>query len=295
MMRKLLLTTITLFLLCANLPDELIAQEIPRKSPNAIVEQRVGLTDITIAYCRPAMMDRPIWGNVVPHGEIWRTGDNEATTISFTDDVTIQNKIVPAGMYSLYSIPHEKVWIIILNKKTGLQGTEGYNEKEDLLRIKAKPEDANFSERMTFGFENIEFGSADLVLNWGKLKVAFEIQVEFDEKAMANIKKAIAEARDDKTRARVFSTGAQYCAETGNHLKEGLKWIQSAREYDKENWYYWWLEGKLLAGLNKIGKAIQSASLAIKYGEAHFSVEGKKFVYRPEIMKDIEVWRKNAN
>jgi hypothetical protein len=91
--------------------------DLPRPSPKATVSQQVGLTDVSIAYCRPGVKGREIWGALVPYGEVWRTGANEATTITFSSDVTVQGNPVAAGTYGLFTLPGKDEWTVILNRR----------------------------------------------------------------------------------------------------------------------------------------------------------------------------------
>jgi len=89
----------------------------PRPSPNATLTQSVGLTDITIKYSRPGVKGRTIWGGLVPYDAVWRTGANEATTITFSDDVTVGGTKVPKGTYALFTVPGRDTWDVVLNKQ----------------------------------------------------------------------------------------------------------------------------------------------------------------------------------
>ena len=117
-------------------PTEL---NIPRVSQRGTVSQRIGLSDITIVYHRPEVGGREIWGKTVPFGKVWRSGANENTTISFTDDVTIEGKPLAAGTYGLHTIPDKDQWTIIFSKNSTSWGSFSYDEKEDALRVTVKP------------------------------------------------------------------------------------------------------------------------------------------------------------
>lgn len=150
--------------------------EEPRVSPNAAVSQTIGTTEVRITYGRPQVNDRTIFGELVPYGEVWRTGANEATTISFSSDVTIEGESLSAGTYSLYTIPERDSWTIIFNNVANQWGTE-YDEREDALRVQVSPESAPHQEMMTFLFEEVTDTSATCVLRWAEVRVPFEIQV----------------------------------------------------------------------------------------------------------------------
>ena len=116
-----------------------IELRLPTLSQRAIGTQRIGLTDITVNYCRPLVGGREIWGKAVPYGQTWRSGANENTTISFTDDVSVEGHALPAGTYGLHTIPAADQWTIIFSKNSTSWGSFSYNDKEDALRVNVKP------------------------------------------------------------------------------------------------------------------------------------------------------------
>lgn len=174
---------VPLFFLLAFLTAPALAQERgndeARVSPNAAVSQTIGTTEVRITYGRPSVNDRTIFSEdgLVPYGEVWRTGANEATTISFSDDVTVQGESLSAGTYSLYTIPGEDTWTLIFNDVANQWGTE-YDESEDVLRVEATPESAPEREMLMFYFEDVDETSGTAVLHWADTRVPFEIQVE---------------------------------------------------------------------------------------------------------------------
>ena len=141
-----------LLLVFMILSSIVIAQDFrtPRPSPDATVSQYVGVTNITIDYSCPGVKDRKIWGELVPFGEVWRTGANEATTITFTDAVSINGNELPAGTYGIHCIPNLSEWEIIFSKDTDVDASSTYDAKKDVLKIMAKPEEHHFMERMAF-------------------------------------------------------------------------------------------------------------------------------------------------
>ena len=153
------------------------ASNKPRTSPNASISQTIGVTKVTISYGRPGVKGRKIWGELVPYGEVWRTGANEATAISLTRNVTIEGQELPAGTYALFTIPNEDEWTIIFNKNPKQWGAFDYDPRLDALRVKVKPEPADHKEWMSFSFMDLSANSAKLVLRWEKLAVPLKIQV----------------------------------------------------------------------------------------------------------------------
>lgn len=173
----------TLLLLVAGLSTPTLAQERgndeARVSPNAAVSQTIGTTEVRLTYGRPSVNDRTIFSDdgLVPYGDVWRAGANEATTISFSSDVTVQGEPLSAGTYSLYAIPGANTWTIIFNDVANQWGTE-YDKSEDVLRVEATPESASNREMMTFFFEDVTETSGTCVLHWADVRVPFEIQVD---------------------------------------------------------------------------------------------------------------------
>jgi hypothetical protein len=171
------ISVVLLAFLCIN--ELSIAQERSndktRVSPNAAVSQTIGTTDISITYGRPSVNDRTIFGGLVPFNEVWRTGANESTVITFSDDVEIEGTPIEAGTYSLYTLPGKNEWSIIINDKLSW-GTQ-YDKSEDVARVRVKPEKGQHVEQFIIYFENVTDSSADVVLHWDDTKVPFTIKV----------------------------------------------------------------------------------------------------------------------
>lgn len=151
------------------------SNEEARVSPNASVSQTIGTTEVTITYGRPKAKGRTIFGDLVPYDAVWRTGANEATTITFSDDVTVNGESLSAGTYSLFSIPQEGEWTIIFNSVATQWGAYDYDDSQDVLRISATPEPAGMHEMLTFTFEDVGDGSGTCVMRWAETEVSFEI------------------------------------------------------------------------------------------------------------------------
>ena len=143
-------------------------------SPNAAVSQTIGLTVVELTYGRPGVRDREIFGGLVPFNEVWRTGANESTAITFSGDVLFEGELVEEGTYSLYTIPGEDSWAIIINNKLSW-GTE-YDESEDVLRVDVDAEESHFLEQMMIYFENISEESGDLIIHWADTRVSIQIE-----------------------------------------------------------------------------------------------------------------------
>ena len=141
-------------------------------SPTAKAEGKASDKSIVIDYAQPSVKGRKIWGDLVPMDKVWRTGANSATTITLDKDVKIEGQALKAGKYALFTIPNEKEWTIIFNKKADQWGSYDYSDKEDVLRVKVKPgKSAAFTERMTFAVAN------NMVkLMWENVEVGFKVE-----------------------------------------------------------------------------------------------------------------------
>ena len=177
-MKPAILFCISLLLLTIGQPNNTFAQEElkPRPSPMYIATVKYENTYVKVTYCRPHMKGREIFGELVPFGEVWRTGANEATEITFTSDVKISGKRVPAGTYTLFSIPDEDEWTVILNSDLGQWGSYRYNQNHDVIRFKARVTSLEkVYEPFTIEFE-LNGDNADLAMMWDKTKASFTIE-----------------------------------------------------------------------------------------------------------------------
>jgi hypothetical protein len=168
-----------LFLLSLSLiSGEVLAQNNGvRISPKAAVKQTVGFTDVEIDFSRPGVKGREIWGGLVPYNKVWRAGANEATKITFSDDVKVNGNILKAGRYGFFAIPSEDNWILICNKVADQWGAFEYNEAEDVLRIEVTPEEGYFQEWLDYTITKTSETTAVVKLEWEKLKVPFTVEV----------------------------------------------------------------------------------------------------------------------
>lgn len=174
---KSLTTLILTFLMIGFLSLPAVAQERgsdeARVSPNATVSQTIGTTEVLVTYGRPGVRDRDIFGGLVAYGQVWRTGANESTVVVFSDDVMIEGEEVPEGTYSIYTVPGEDEWTIILNEKLSW-GTE-YDESMDFTRVTVEPEESFNVEQMMIYFEDISENEGDLVIHWDDTRVPVTI------------------------------------------------------------------------------------------------------------------------
>ena len=195
---------------------------IPRVSQRGTVSQRIGLTDITITYHRPELGGREIWGKTVPFGKVWRAGANENTTITFSDDVSVEGKPLAAGTYGLHTIPDKDQWTIIFSKNSTSWGSFSYDEKEDALRVNTKPQAADFREALTYTFEEVKPDSAAATLRWEKLAVPVHISVDVKAVVLRSIKNELRSVGGFTWAG--YDEAAQWCLDNNYNLEEALKW-----------------------------------------------------------------------
>lgn len=260
------------------------AQELPQASPPSKIEQRIGLTDVSIRYSRPSVKERKIWGEIVPYRTIWRTGANACTVISFSDNVSINGQILPAGEYSFFTIPTENEWTVIFNKNTKLWGSDGYKQEDDALRLSIKPDmNAPFTETMLFAFDNIKIDGADLQLMWANMKLSFRISTDTDTKALANIKKAVVEAENTY---RTYNASATYLLDANKDLPQALEWAKKSVAMQEKFWNLYTLS-RAYAANNMTKEAIATAEKSLKLAQ-----ESKQEAYIKMNQKNIEEWKK---
>jgi hypothetical protein len=150
-----------------------------RPSPPGTAEVTIQGKKITIEYSRPSLRGRKaMGGDLVPYGRVWRTGANEATTLTTEADLNIGGAIVPAGKYTLYTLPSEGTWKLIISKQTGQWGTV-YNENQDLARVNMKTSGLKDTvEQFTIAFDKQAMNSATLMLQWENTQLSVEVSVQ---------------------------------------------------------------------------------------------------------------------
>src|SRR5271154_5255551 len=165
--------------------------DLPDPSQKAEISQRIGLTDITIAYHRPLVKDRKVWGGLVPYGKVWRAGANINTTITFSDPVTIDGHALDKGTYGLHMIPNADEWTIIFSKNATSWGSFTYDQAEDALRVTVKPKASDMHNALTYDFDQLQPDSAVVVLEWVKGAAPFKVSVAVGEVVQASLKKQL--------------------------------------------------------------------------------------------------------
>ena len=251
----------------------------PRPSPDATVTQFVGVTEVKIDYSSPAVKGRKIWGELVPFGEVWRTGANEATTITFSDAVKVNGTELAAGTYGIHTIPGESEWEFIFSKDTKIDGSSNFDKEKEVLRVKAKPEEHHFMERMTFLFTNVTDNSVSVNLLWDKLNVSFNIEINTQELFLSK-------AREQLSWSPTFQA-AQYCLTTNTNLEEAYKWIEASCLISEVYW-----NTRVKAQIqNKLGMKSEAIATMEKAIELGSKMESAPFDF-DNMKKMLEDWKK---
>lgn len=240
------------------LADSSSGQQIrmPSPSPFAELNQTVGLTDITIAYSRPSVKGRTIFGDLVPYDKIWRTGANMATKITFSDNVKIEGKELAAGTYALFTIPGEDEWTLILNKDADQPGTSRYDESKDALRIQVKSENIDAGvETLLIDVNAIRNDHAYLLIAWQNTVVTARIDVNTDEMVMADINRAM----DPASEAGKYWAAANYYYETDRDLSQALDWINKSIALGNNRFWVVHVKAKIQQKLGHCTDAVATA------------------------------------
>ena len=280
-MKKVILSIFTFCLLMSV--SQLQAQiQTPAPSPSCKTEQVVGLTTVKLDYSRPSVKGRELFVDVEAWGQIWRTGANQSTKISFSDDVKIEGHDVPAGTYALYSIPDPTNFTIMLYKDLKLGGyVAKYDEANELVRFKVKTQKTQDNvESFHIHIGNLKSNSADIALMWGPYYVPFKLETEVD----AKVQKQIDAAMGGPSRGEYY-TAARYYLDNDKDMNKALTWIQAANKIDAKFWQMR-VEAQILAKMGKYKEAIATAQKSTAMAE-----EAKNAGYPKMNAKSIAKWK----
>ena len=238
----------------------------PQPSPFQKIEQKVGLTDVTLEYSRPSMKGRAIMGNLVPFGAIWRTGANANTKITFSDDVEVGGKTLKAGSYAIYTKPGNSNWEVYFYSDSNNSGTP---KKWDDSKVAAQvsvpvypiPMDI---ETFTMSFDDLKSDSAMLGMMWEKTYVGVPIKVGTDKTVSESIQKVMNGPNEND-----YYASAVYYLESGKDIKQAKTWIDKSMEMTKEP-AFWQLRQKALIYAKAGDKkgAIEAAKKSMELAKA---------------------------
>lgn len=265
---------------------------LPTVSPGARVGQTVGLTQIEIVYHRPAVDGRALWGELVPWGQVWRTGANENTTITFSTDVTIEDQQLEAGTYGLHTVPGEEAWTVIFSRDHRAWGSYAYDEANDALRVTTQPTEAAHQERLQFSFGELTERSATVHLRWGTLDVPFTVGVDTEATVLASI-------RDQLKGLGAFSwiaphEAAQWCLDHDTHLEEALAWadqsIQAEPRFANQS-----VRASLLRKLDRNAEADAAMAAALQVaGPGELHNYGRSLQAEGKLDEAMAIFKRNA-
>jgi len=195
---------------------------LPRISQHGVTTQTIGISTVTIEYSRPLAGTREVWGKIVPYGKVWRAGANENSTITFSDDVSIEGKPLPAGTYGLHMIPDKDQWTIIFSKNSTSWGSFSYDEKEDALRVTVKPATDQAFDTLTYTFDDVKPDSAAATLRWEKIAVPFRVSVDVKAAVLKSIRNQLRSVGGFTWSG--YDEAANWCLDNNYNLEEALKW-----------------------------------------------------------------------
>ncbi len=230
--------------------------KIPAPSPTQTIKQDFALASIELSYSRPGVKGRKVFGDLVPFGNVWRTGANNATTITFGDDVMIGGTKITPGKYGLLTIPDKKEWTIIISKQLDVTSPAAYKQDMDVVRVNVPVMSMTDAvETFTMQFANIKPASCELHLMWDKTAVALPISTDVETKVMAQIDQLM--NKDN----RPYFNAAMYYMDNGKDLNQALAWFDKAADLQPTAF---WIHHQRANCLAKLGKKAEAKAAAEK-------------------------------
>jgi hypothetical protein len=232
----------------------------PQPSPTTTVKQNFGLSNVELSYSRPAMKGRKIFGVLVPFGNVWRTGANNATTLTFGDGVTIGGTNIAAGKYGLLTIPDKSSWTIIISKQTDVTSPAAYKQASDVVRVTVPTSKIKSSvESFTIQFANISATKCELQISWANTMVTLPIETEVESKVMAQINNVM----NDTSSNKPYFNAAMYYLENNKDLNTALGWFDKAATANPAAFWVLHQKANCLAKLGRKEEAIAAANKSI--------------------------------
>jgi hypothetical protein len=236
----------------------------PQPSPSSKIEQTVGLTNVTLEYSRPSMRGRVVFGDLVPYGQLWRTGANANSKITFSDNVIIDGQELKKGTYAIYTIPYEKTWnVLFYNDATNWGNPQKWDDSKVAAKttVAIQPMDMKV-ETFTLSIDDIENGSAVLGILWENVYVGVKFEVPTDKTALKSIETVMA----GPTKNDYFQAATYFHTE-GKDLKQALVWIKKATEGSDPAFWYLRRMSLIQADLGDKTGAIATAKLSLAGAE----------------------------
>jgi len=242
----------------------------PQPSTTQTIKQNFALSSIELSYSRPNMKGRKVVGELVPFGKVWRTGANQATTLTFGDEVMIGGKKIPAGKYGLLSIPGKESWTLIITKQLDVTSPAAYKQDMDVVRVDAKPMMMKDRfETFTMQFANVKSNSCDLHLMWENTAVALPISADVDSKIMAQIDNIM--TKDNLP----YFNAAMYYMDNEKDLNKALAWFNKAAD---QNPTAFWIHHQKANCLAKLGKKQDAIAAATKSMELATTAKNSDYI-----------------
>lgn len=244
--------------------------KVPAASTGQSIKQEFGLGSVELSYSRPSTKGRTIFGDLVPYGAIWRTGANTATTLTFSDEVIIGDKKIPAGKYGLLSIPSASEWTIIITKQLDVTSPSAYKPEMDIVRLKAQSQSLSVPiESFMIMFDKVTSNSMDVVLVWQQTAVGFTIKQDIDLKIMGQIENLM--NKDNKP----YFNAAMYFMDNNKDLAKASAWLDVATQQTPTAYWVWYQKARCLS---LMGKNADAKTIAMKSMELAKAAKNPDYV-----------------
>ena len=221
----------------------------------------VGLTEIEVKYSRPSMRGREVFGNLVPFGKIWRTGADNSTKISFTTDVIIDDNTIKAGTYSIFSIPSQNEWMVMLYSDVELWGVpRNWSDDKIVFSSTYKVNKINPVETFTISFNDLTNNDVNMSISWENSSV--DVKIEVPTRSM--VEKDISNVLNDNPKASDYYAAAVFYRQENVNLSQALLWMNKAIEmFENPRFYHYRQQSLLMAANNKFSEAIDAANKSL--------------------------------
>lgn len=247
-------TILALFTLALAFQTSAQSLKTPAPSTTQTVKQEFGLGAIDLSYSRPNIKGRTIFGDLVPYGAIWRTGANNATTLTFSDEVMIGGKKIAPGKYGLLSIPGAKEWTLIITKQTDVTSPSAYKQEMDVVRITVPAVEMPFpTETFLMLFDNVKNNEIELNIVWEKTMVTLSIKADIDSKIMGQIDNLM--NKDNKP----YYNAAMYYMDNNKDLNQAAVWLEKATAQAPNAYWVWYQKARCMAQLGKKADALAAS------------------------------------
>ncbi len=252
-----------LFTICSLLLAGTLTQaqvKMPAPSPGQTLKQDFGLASIDVVYSRPVAKGRKVFGDLVPFNEVWRTGANAATLVTFNDAVELAGKKVDSGTYALYTIPNKGSWVIILNKGVKNWGSDGYTADDDVVRVTVKTEEVkNMVESFTIQFANVKPESCNLQIMWENTMVSVPVKTDVKTTIRTSLESAL-----KNSEKKPYWQAMQFYNEWDNNPAKALQYADLAVQDNPKAFYMWLYKARLEKATGNKAKAMESSKKSLE-------------------------------